>query len=196
MRVDYNTYSHAPEVNQNRTEKVKSQKNDWKLTDTLKEQIIQYAREDAEKNVYMGDKFRCLRKNEVAKVAPNRAALIGKLNQAIVSGNMGDMKKIKEADERWLCILFGIPYEAEFQSVGFGSAVHVYNENGEEVLTYTGGVGWHEKETKAETAVHSALKFTYYNAWQEAKKAIKVNDRELVSADGEIAQESKFNCKA
>ena len=26
---------------------------------------------------------------------------------------------------------------------------------GEEVLTYTQGVGWHEKETKAETDVHS-----------------------------------------
>ena len=39
---------------------------------------------------------------------------------------------------------------------------HVYNEEGEEVLTYTGGVGWQEKETKAESQVHSALKMTYY----------------------------------
>lgn len=178
------------------TEQIKSPKTSWKLTDTLKEQIIGYAKEDAKKNVYMGEKFRCLRKSEVAKVAPDRAALIGKLNQAVVSGNMGDMKKIKEADERQLCILFGMPFEAEFQPVGFGSEVHVYNENGEEVLTYTGGVGWHEKETKAETAVHSALKFTYFNAWQEAKKTIKTNDRELVSVDGERVQESSYDHKA
>lgn len=194
MRVDYNTSSHTPEVNKNRT--TRSQKSGWKLTDTLKEQIIQYAREDAEKDVYMGDRFQSLRKNEVAKVAPNRAALIGKLNPAI---NMEDMKKIKEAEEadkRLMCILFGTPYKVKFQSVGFGSAAHVYNENGEEVLTYTGGVGWHEKETKAETEVHGALKFEYYSAWQEAKKAIKANGRELVSVDGEIAQESKFSCEA
>lgn len=178
------------------TGKIKSKTNGWKLTDTLKEQIIQYAREDAKNNNYMGVKFQHLRKSEVAKVAPNRAALIGKLNQAVVSGNMGDLEKINEADKRWLCILFGIPYEAEFQSEGYGSAVHVYNENGEEVLTYTGGVGWHEKETKAETAVHSALKFTYYDAWQEAKNAIKANAKELVSADGEIVQESSFDYKA
>lgn len=37
-----------------------------------------------------------LRKAEVAKVAPNRAALIGKFNQSMSSGNMGDMKKYKK----------------------------------------------------------------------------------------------------
>ena len=62
---------------------------------------------------------------------------------------MGDMKEIQEADKRWLCILFGIPYEAEYQGEGTGSALHIYNEGGEEVLTYTQGVGWHEEETKA-----------------------------------------------
>ena len=50
------------------TEKIKSSKIDWELTDTLKEQIIEYAKEDAKRNVYMGDKFKCLRKNEVAKL--------------------------------------------------------------------------------------------------------------------------------
>ena len=126
-----------------------SSKKDWKLSDSLQEKITEYAREDAVQNVYMGNKFLALRKSEVAKVAPNRAALIGKLNQSMSSGNMGDMKEIQEADKRWLCILFGIPYEAEYQGEGTGSALHIFNEEGEEVLTYTQGVGWHEKETKA-----------------------------------------------
>lgn len=65
---------------------------------------MEYAREDAAQNVYMGNKFLALRKSEVAKVAPDRSALMGKLNQGMV-----DMKKIREADERWLCILFGEP---------------------------------------------------------------------------------------
>ena len=76
----------------------------------------------------MGNKFLALRKSEVAKVAPDRAALMGKI----------DMKEIREADERWLRILFGEPYEAKFQS----GAVHVYDGNGDEVLTYTAGVGY------------------------------------------------------
>ena len=80
----------------------------------------------------MGNKFLALRKSEVAKAAPDRAALMGKLNQ-----EMADMKEIREADERRLRLLFGEPYEAKFQS----GAVHVYDGNGDEVLTYTAGVG-------------------------------------------------------
>ena len=104
-----------------------SSRKEWKLSDSLREQIAGYAREDAAQNVYMGNKFLALRKSEVAKVAPDRAALTGKV----------DMKTIREADRRWLRLLFGEPYEAEFQS----GAVHVYDGNGDEVLTYTAGVG-------------------------------------------------------
>ncbi len=147
-------------------------KKDWKLTDSLREKVTALAKEDAAQNVYMGNKFLALRKSEVAKVAPDRVALMGKLSQAMSSGNMADMKKIREADERWLCILFGEPYEAEFQSEWTGSAVHVYDGNGDEILTYTAGVGWHEKESKAETEVHGALKAAYYDAFRAARKEI------------------------
>mgnify|MGYP001049628848 CR=1 FL=1 len=104
-----------------------SSKQEWKLSDSLREQIAGYAREDAAQGVYMGNKFLALRKSEVAKVAPDRAALMEKV----------DMKTIREANERRLRLLFGEPYEAEFQSGG----VHVYDGNGDEVLTYTAGVG-------------------------------------------------------
>ena len=135
-----------------------SSRKEWKLSDSLREQIAGYAREDAVQGVYMGNKFLALRKSEVAKVAPDRAALMGKI----------DMKEIREADERWLRLLFGEPYEAEFQSGG----VHVYDGNGDEVLTYTAGVGWHEKESKAETQVHGALKAAYYDAYHAARQEI------------------------
>ena len=39
----------------------------------------------------MGNKFLALRKSEVAKVAPDRAALTGKI----------DMKEIRKIDEQW-----------------------------------------------------------------------------------------------
>lgn len=60
-----------------------------------------------------------------------------------------DMKEIWEADERRLRLLFGESYEAKFQSGG----IHVYDGNDDEILTYTVGVDWHEKESKAETEV-------------------------------------------
>ena len=172
-----------------------SSKKDWKLFDSLQEKITEYAREDAAQNVYMGNKFLALRKSEVAKVAPNRATLIGKFNQSMSSGNMGDMKEIQEADKRWLCILFGIPYEAEYQGEGTGSALHIYNEEGEEVLTYTQGVGWHEKETKAETGVHSALKLAYYEAYHDARKALNTGTNVEITNENVVVQ-SNFDMKA
>ena len=153
-------------------------KNKWKLTDSLKEKIVDLAKKDAQDNVYMGNTFMNLRKTEVSKVAPNRAALIGKFSQSMNSGNMSAMKEVEEADKKWLCMLFGIPYEAKYQGTGTGSAIHVYNEDGEEVLTYTGGVGWQEKETKAESQVHSALKMTYYEAFSEARKALNSEEKD------------------
>ena len=143
---------------------------EWKLSDSLRERIAEYAREDAAQNVYMGNKFLALRKREVAKVAPDRAALTGKVSQ-----EMADMKEIREADERRLRLLFGEPYEAKFQS----GAVHVYDGNGDEILTYTVGVGWHEKESKAETQVHGALKAAYYDAFRAARQEINAGVAEM-----------------
>ena len=159
-----------------------SSKKDWKLSDALREKITGYAREDAAQNVYMGDQFLTLRKSEVAKVAPDRSALLGKLNQ-----EMANMKEIREADERWLRLLFGEPYEAKFQSEGTGSAIHVYDGNGDEILTYTAGVGWHEKESKAETQVHGALKAAYYDAFRAARQEINA---------GAVEMQGGFNVRA
>ena len=56
-----------------------SSKQEWKLSDSLREKITEYAREDAAQNVYMGNKFLALRKSEVAKVAPDRTGFPGVL---------------------------------------------------------------------------------------------------------------------
>ena len=64
------------------------------LTDSLKEKIVELDKKDAKNNIYIGNEFMNLRKAEVAKEAPNRAVLIGKFNQLMSSGNMGDMKEI------------------------------------------------------------------------------------------------------
>lgn len=159
-----------------------SKKNKWKLTDSLKDKIAEMAKKDAQNNEYMGNEFKSIRKSEISKVAPDRAALIGKFSYLTDSGNTSVMKEVQEADKRWLCMLFGEPYEAECQGKGFGSAVHVYNEDGEEILTYTGGVGWQAKETKAETKVNSALKTTYYEAYSAERKALKSKESDNIAA--------------
>ena len=191
-----NNYSTAKVWNtSNKNVSKSSKKNKWKLTDSLKEKIVDLAKKDAQDNVYMGNAFMNLRKTEVSKVAPNRAALIGKFSQSMNSGNMSAMKEVEEADKKWLCMLFGIPYEAKYQGTGTGSAIHVYNEEGEEVLTYTGGVGWHEKETKAETGVHSALKLAYYEAYHDARKALNTGTNVEITNENVVVQ-SNFDMKA
>ena len=172
-----------------------SKQTKWKLTDSLKEKIVELAQKDAQDSVYMGDTFVNLRKEEVSKVAPNRTALIGKFTQAINSADASARRDVEEADRKWLCILFGIPYKAEAQGTGYGSAVHVYNELGEEVLTYTGGVGWQEKETKAETQVNSALKWTYYEAYSEARKDLK-RDENIAGSSEDVTSQATFDAKA
>ena len=52
-----------------------------KLSDSLREKITEYAREDAAQNIYMGNKFLALRKREGAKVAPDRTALMEKADR-------------------------------------------------------------------------------------------------------------------
>ena len=74
-----------------------SSRKEWKLSDSLREQIAGYAREDAEQGVYMGNKFLALRKSEVAKVAPDRAGVTGRSvrggesRYGIWSGNIEDI---------------------------------------------------------------------------------------------------------
>ncbi|MCI8351209.1 MAG: hypothetical protein HFJ86_08615 [Oscillospiraceae bacterium] len=137
-----------------------AKKTGWEMSDSLKETIGKLAQEDARAGVYMGEEFAALRRAEVAKAAPNRAAVLAK-----VADDREILQEIKEADQRLAFLLFGKRYEAQGEPLGIGSAVHVYDENGEEILTYTQGAGWHEKETKAETAVHREIKMAYYEAY-------------------------------
>lgn len=41
-----------------------SSEKEWKLSDSLREKITEYAKEDAAQNIYMGNKFLALRKSE------------------------------------------------------------------------------------------------------------------------------------
>ena len=88
-----------------------------------------------------------------------------------------------------------MPHEAEYRVEKNGDSTHIYNENGEEILTYTSGVGWHEKETQAESKVHSALKSAYYEAFHEARKSLKAPMGAAPENDSGICQRG-FDVKA
>ena len=140
---------------------------EWKLSRSLEEQIAVCAREDAARGIYMGARFLRLRRAEVETAAPDRAAL----ERAIDTSNARAKREAREADERWLRLLSGDRYRVKRQSQGTGSAIHVLDENGDEILTYTAGVGWQKKESKAENQVHGILKAVYLDAYHAARTA-------------------------
>ena len=56
-------------------------------------------------------------------------------------------------------------------------------------------VGWQEKETKAESQVHSALKSTYYEAFCDARKALNSEQR-TGGMNENIMSQDNFDMKA
>lgn len=66
-----------------------SSKKEWKLSDSLREQIAGYAREDAAQNIYMGNKFLTLRKSEAAKAAPDKAGRTSPVSDRLANRGAG-----------------------------------------------------------------------------------------------------------
>ncbi|WP_414732881.1 hypothetical protein [Acetobacterium carbinolicum] len=144
------------------------------VSDSLKETIVALAKEDAANAVYMGDQFRTLRMREVEKVAPNRAAAMAKATAIMNSeNNAANLKKMEEADYKWIRMLLGLPYKAQFETGPLGTGTHIFDENGDEIATYTPQVGWQTRSSKAENTKSDELKFIYYDAYIEARQAIK-----------------------
>lgn len=151
-----------------------SSKKVQEASDSLRETIVAMAKEDAANAVYMGDQFRTLRRSEVEKVAPNRAAAMAKATSIMNSKNNAEsLKKMKDADYKWMCMLMGLPYKAQFETGPLGTGAHVFDENGDEIATYTPGVGWQTRSSKTEITKSDELKFIYYDAYIEARHAMK-----------------------
>lgn len=174
-------------VSYNKTEDTNtSSKKKWSLTDSLSEKIKELAKADALQTEYMGTEYHNLLQNEVSKVAPNRAAAIAKATAMMNAENAENYKIMKEADDKHLRMLFGLPYKAKFEGGPMGTGAHIFDENGDEILTYTPNVGWHQRSSKEEKQVYGAMKSTYYEAYHEARQEMKANDkREMTSSAGD-----------
>lgn len=149
-----------------------SVKKSWSMTNAMKEQIIAYAKEDAKSGVYMGKSYIQMEKAEVAKVAPDRERIKARLSKLVKEEDAKYYKMIKEADERWLAMIFGRAYEISRDS-DMASCTHVYNEEGEELVTYTPGSGWtNGPTTKAENKVYQAMDSVYMETYNAERKRL------------------------
>nr|WP_320024170.1 hypothetical protein [uncultured Acetobacterium sp.] len=169
-------------------------------SDSLKETIVVMAKEDAVNGVYMGDQFRTLRMSEVKKVAPNRAAAMAKATSIMNSENNAEsLKKMEAADYKWIRMLLGLPYKAQFETGPLGTGAHVFDENGDEIATYTPQVGWQTRSSKTENTKSDELKFIYYDAYIEARHAMKngtvSNTQKSAVVDTAIQQNASLDVK-
>lgn len=166
-------------VSYNKTEDTNaSSKKKWSLTDSLADKIKELAKADALQTEYMGTEYHNLLQNEVSKVAPNRAAAMARATAMMNSqnsNNAANEKIMREADDKHLRMLLGLPYKAKFEGGPMGTGAHIYDENGDEILTYTPNVGWQQRSSKEEKQVYSAMKSTYYEAYHEARKEMATN---------------------
>ncbi len=140
------------------TSVVAASKNKWKLTDSLKDKIAEMAKKDAQNNEYMGNEFKSLRKSEISKVAPDRAALIGKFSYLTGSGNASVMKEVrKQIKDGCACYLESRMRQNVREKALVQQFMYIMKTE-KRYLHIQALLAGEAKETKAETKVNSALK--------------------------------------
>ena len=169
INLNVNNNYGVSNISINSTSKTTSKK--WELTDELKQQITEYALEDAKNGYYMDKKFSKLRTDQVATVAPDRRSLMAAANQMI---DADIIEQTKEKYQKYFEALLGKKYDGESIEADAGSCVHIKDKNGDEILTYTPSSGWHEKPSKEETRVHMAMRGYYEKVYDEERKRLGV----------------------
>lgn len=135
---------------------------------SLEERIIVIAKRDAANGVYMSSEYAQLEKEAVSECSPNRSAAISQ-----VSSLMTSKKHSTTGGYPLIAILLGLPYKAEMSSGLHGNYASIYNEGGEMIASYHWKSGWTSVPTAAENACTDKLTEIYYNAYHEARIAIK-----------------------
>lgn len=136
----------------------------------LKQTVTEMAKKDAANGEYMGAEFVQLRRACVSEVAPDRTAAILQASSMLDSNTWVDYEK--ELD-RYIAMLFGLPYKAEASLPSGQDTAQIYDENGEMIAAYHWQSGWTAVSTSAENARSDELKFMYYDAYHAARNAMK-----------------------
>lgn len=170
-----------------------------------KKQIVAQAYKDYENGQFQNksSEFVKLMKKYTQEVSPDRKGIITSGLKAISRNKQNVLEPID-----FLATL--LEGEVKYQKLPSGKSEYIefYDKNGEMVATYSKN-GWTMYTTKAEAARQTEMCLIYTAAWRDAKNgvpqesigvaddAIKANSAAtLVSADGEIVQDSSFDCKA
>ncbi|MBE5901454.1 MAG: hypothetical protein E7280_06060 [Lachnospiraceae bacterium] len=150
-------------------------KQKWKMTEELTDKVKMLAKQDAysDNPVYMGEGYLKLLDGERAKVAPNRELIKSKVTMMLNQVRTEQDCENEEEELDLLSLLLGLPYTAKVDGISFGKCIHIFDENGDEILCYTPTSGWHEWPTKEEQVLDQVMTKTYYMEYCEARQEYK-----------------------
>lgn len=137
--------------------------NDTSLPDAVVENIRKMAREDAKKNIYMGDEYVAYRYNyKNQNISPDRSKLLMGLNNILSS--------LSHITNRFQSFsLMGFQATVDFYS---GTAVF-YNSNGEKIMGSDSDGDVMEFPTKAESKYYKETTAIYAEAYDAARAEMK-----------------------
>lgn len=134
----------------------------------LEATIKELAQKDAAKDVYMGSEYQQFHRKYVSEVSPDRAAYIAK-----AKAKAKHRYNIKQAVDSLLDLLFHTP-EKEKQYVSDDDVSEVFDDDGELIAGHSNMDGlWFPLPTAAENARDMKLTFMYYDAYHDARQAMK-----------------------
>ena len=154
------------------------------ISDNFVKQIQTLAREDAQKGIYMDTEFREMRRARMEQyVSPDRSGPMAQVNSI-----MRDLAKEQERIKILLERLMG-NCSAKVQGDSIGQTAEIYSSDGEVIASYNSfGGGWTEVQTKAELKFKSETTMIYYQAYKEARTAMKAEGQIQTSSDTDTSK--------
>lgn len=148
---------------------ISPKKNTSSLPDDVVENIQQMARKGASEGVYMGkDYISYVNSYKKQNVSPNRSSLISLLTPIITNAKYTNGYPAAFT-------LKGLPFTGQMCVGATGTSMSIYDENGDELLSYGSNTGWVEGHTRAEDQFYDETTAVYHEAYAAARAEMKAD---------------------
>ncbi|API93114.1 MULTISPECIES: hypothetical protein [unclassified Virgibacillus] len=182
----HTTYKKAS-TETSKADKIGSEKkNTSSLPDRVVNKIKEMAQDGAAKSVYMGkDYISFINSYKKQHVSPDRSKLIRLLTPTLLTAKYTNGLP-------FFFRLIGLPFTGKMCVGATGSSMFIYDENGDEVLSYSTESGWKEGQTRAEAQFYGETTAIYYKAYKAAREEMKANSTQ----NYDMGASSTFNARA
>lgn len=187
-------WGQTPQIQQKAAETAKSA-----MTGSFVEKVKELAKKDAQKGIYMDNKFVQLQHDQMKNyVSPDRSGAMGQATQVLQELKKEDdpllellnnllrrlSGKVQHSKGHTLVSLSRMSgnCSAKITSNSGGQTAEIYSPDGEMIAGYNSlGGGWHIVQTKAETKFLGEAASVYAQAFKEAHAKMKVAAQNQVS---------------